>query len=45
MKKADLVIPKTGKSGCGGVIVGAPFVAIVVLGATMLMKKKENKSK
>lgn len=45
VKKADLVIPKTGKSGCGGVIVGAPVVAIVVLGATMLMKKKENESK
>ncbi|MBE6529843.1 MAG: hypothetical protein E7680_04485 [Ruminococcaceae bacterium] len=43
---ASLAIPKTAKKGgCGGVIVGVPFVAVVVLGAAFLMRKKENESK
>ena len=44
--QADLVIPKAEKkSGCGGVIVGVPFVAIVVLGTAWLVRKKENENK
>lgn len=43
---ASLAIPKTAKKGgCGGVIVGVPFVAVIVLGAAFLMRKKENESK
>ena len=42
---ASLIIPKVAKKGgCGGVIVGVPFVAVVVLGAAFLMRKKENES-
>ena len=47
---ASLVIPKTGngeaeKKGCFGVVAGVPFVAVVVFGAAMLVRKKENEGK
>lgn len=42
----DLTIQKTGKSGgCGGVVIGVPFVGAVVLGAVLVLRKKENESK
>ena len=40
--KADITIPKVEKKGCFGVIAGVPFVAAVVLGAVVLMRKKED---
>ena len=43
--RADITIPKTEKKGCFGVVAGVPFVAAVVLGAVVLMRKKEEKNK
>ena len=43
--KADITIPKAEKKGCFGVVAGVPFVAAVVFGAVVLMRKKEEKNK
>ena len=45
VSQADLTIAKVEKKGCFGVITGVPFVAIVILGAALVMRKKENESK
>ena len=43
--KADITIPKTEKKGCFGVIAGVPFIAVVVFGAALAMRKKEDENK
>ena len=43
--KADITTPKAEKKGCFGVVAGVPFVAAVVFGAVVLMRKKEEKNK
>ena len=33
------------RSGCRSVVAGVPFIGVVVLGAVMLLKKKEDENK
>ena len=43
--KAEITIAKAEKKGCFGVIAGVPFVAVVVFGAALAMRKKEDENK